>query len=107
MPLPPLTALNFAVITELVTGKKAGRDLREALRVKHGYRRSFPAFYQLMSRLEEQGFVRGEYFNVPIGDQEVRERRYAISGKGTDAWNETRAFYATQALDAGMAAEGV
>ena len=58
--LPPLTHLQFAVLDALGASETSGRELRARLREK-GIKKSGPAFYQLMSRLEEAKYVKGWY----------------------------------------------
>ncbi len=92
MPLPDLTHLQFAVLDVLGAKKRPGREVREGLR-KRGVRKNGPAFYQLMSRLEEAGFVEGWYEQKIIDGQIIKERRYRALGKGLRAWQRTRDFY--------------
>ncbi|MEM1099738.1 MAG: hypothetical protein AAGH92_13245 [Planctomycetota bacterium] len=106
MNLPPYTALQFAVIAELIPGEMEGRDLRKALREKHGIKRSGPSFYNQMSRLEEAGQVKGEYRLKEVGDQHVRARWYKLTGKGTKDYNKTREFYSDTLQVGGAAAAG-
>jgi hypothetical protein len=56
-------------------------------------RRSAPAFYQMMSRLERDRLVEGWYESIVAGDQSVKERRYRITAPGAKAWARTREFY--------------
>jgi hypothetical protein len=81
------------VLGLLRDGDRPGRALREALAV-HGVKRSAPAFYQLMARLERDRLVDGWYQQVAAGDQAVTERRYRLRPTGTKRWNEARDFYA-------------
>jgi hypothetical protein len=60
---------------------------------RYGVRRSGPAFYQLMSRLERECLVEGWYAQISVGDQAVTERRYRITADGTRRWNRAHAFY--------------
>jgi DNA-binding PadR family transcriptional regulator len=94
MPLPPLSSLQFAVIDAIGASERSGREVRERLAAL-GQKKSLPAFYQLMSRLEEAGFVKGWYEPIEVAGQQVKERRYKLTGSGIRAINETRAFYAT------------
>ena len=56
----PLPHLQFAVLAALGSTKRAGREIREELRALD-LKKSGPAFYRLMTRLEEAGFVEGWY----------------------------------------------
>jgi hypothetical protein len=58
-----------------------------------GIRRSGPAFYQMMSRLERARLVEGWYEQVIAGDQAVTERRYRIRPAGLRVYRETAEFY--------------
>ena len=95
--LPTLTHLQFLVIGLLLETPSSGRDLRSRLRA-HGARKSGPAFYQLMARLEESGVVDGRYEQVIVDGQPVRERHYRVAPAGKRAWHATREFYAEVGL---------
>lgn len=90
--LPALTHLQFLVLGGLLAGEQPGRSIRDVI-ASYGARRSGPAFYQMMARLERDNLVEGWYEQVTIGDQAVTERRYRIRPAGSRRWEETRAFY--------------
>jgi DNA-binding PadR family transcriptional regulator len=90
--LPDLTHLQFLILGVLRGDEQPGRVLRDAL-AGYGIRRTGPAFYQLMARLEKDGLVDGWYEQVTVGDQAVTERRYRITAEGKKQWNDARAFY--------------
>lgn len=90
--LPALTHLQFLVLGVLSQDEQPGRVIRQALGT-YGVRRSAPAFYQLMSRLESAGLVTGRYEQVVVGDQAVTERRYRITDDGARMWSRARDFY--------------
>lgn len=90
--LPALTHLQFLVLGGLLGGEQPGRVIRDVV-ASYGARRSGPAFYQMMARLERDGMVEGWYEQVTVGDQAVTERRYRIRPEGSKRWAETRAFY--------------
>lgn len=94
--IPRLTHLQFLVLGLLHDGEQPGRVLRETL-AAHGARRTAPAFYQLMARLERDGLVEGRYEQITVNDQAVTERRYAIRPHGARLWTEARDFYAAAA----------
>jgi DNA-binding PadR family transcriptional regulator len=97
MDMPPLSDLQMLVIEALGSRRLSGRELREALR-QLGAGKSSPAFYQLMSRLEEAKFVEGEYVQKVVDDVAIRERFYRLTGHGARAFHETQQFYASRSL---------
>jgi DNA-binding PadR family transcriptional regulator len=90
--LPALTNLQFLVLGVLRLREQPGRVLREAL-AEYGVRRTAPAFYQLMSRLESAGLVVGRYEQITVGDQAVTERWYRITTDGARQWQRAQTFY--------------
>ncbi len=56
--LPELSHLQFAVLEVLGAAQMSGKDLRTGLS-ELGLKKSGPAFYQMMARLEEAKFVEG------------------------------------------------
>jgi hypothetical protein len=90
--LPPLTHLQFVVLGALIDGEQPGRVVRDAM-ATFGVRRSAPAFYQMMARLERAKLVEGWYEQITVGDQAVTERRYRLRPAGQKLWEATRAFY--------------
>ena len=91
--LPEITHLQFLVLGSLRGGELPGLTIRRML-TDHGIRRSGPAFYQMMSRLEESELVRGRYRQKVTGGQTVTERRYEPTSAGSAAWEKTCEFYA-------------
>src|SRR3954451_19839409 len=92
MPLPELTHLQFLVLSTLLDGERSGREVRERL-AEAGERKSGPAFYQFMARLEDAGFVEGWYDQKVVDGQIIKERRYRVTGAGSEAFQDTRGFY--------------
>jgi DNA-binding PadR family transcriptional regulator len=90
--LPAITHLQFLVLGLLLGREQPGREIREVI-AGYGVRRSAPAFYQMMARLERDGLVEGWYEQITAGDQAVTERRYRIKPAGARLWAQTRAFY--------------
>lgn len=90
--LPELTHLQFLVLGMLRSADQPGRALREAL-AGYGFRRTGPAFYQLMARLEQDRLVDGWYERITVGDQAVTERHYRLTADGKRRFSEARAFY--------------
>jgi DNA-binding PadR family transcriptional regulator len=102
--IPEITHLQFLVLGLLRQSPRLGRELRAELG-RHAIRRSGPAFYQMMARLEDAGLVAGEYDQKIVGGQIIKERRYDVTPQGAAAWMLTRDFYLKQiaALDDGIA----
>ena len=69
-----------------------GRTVREALR-DFQVKKSGPAFYQLMARLEDAGLVDGRYSQEIVASQIIRERHYEVTADGATAWEQSRDFY--------------
>jgi DNA-binding PadR family transcriptional regulator len=90
--LPALTHLQYLVLGVLRSEEQPGRVVRHAL-ATYGVRRSPPAFYQLMSRLETAKLVEGWYEQVVVHDQAVTERRYRITPEGVRLWTKANRFY--------------
>lgn len=90
--LPQITHLQFLVLGCLLNDEQPGRIIRETI-AEYGVRRSGPAFYQMMSRLERAKLVEGWYEQIVVGDQAVTERRYRIRPAGARVWRETSEFY--------------
>ena len=104
MPLPEITHLQFLVLSLLGGEELPGRAIREGLTAQ-GERKSGPAFYQFMARLEDAGLVDGWYDQKVVAGQIIKERRYRVTGDGARACDEARNFYATAParLSAGIA----
>jgi DNA-binding PadR family transcriptional regulator len=90
--LPALTHLQYLVLGVLRIDEQPGRLIRQAL-AAYGVRRSGPAFYQLMARMEKSRHVEGWYEPVVVGDQTVTERRYRITPEGARLWARAHGFY--------------
>lgn len=92
----PLTPLQFKIVEFLIKrqaqGPVSGRDLREELG-RLGDKKSAPAFYQLMARMEDAGWVDGDYRHFEDDGYQLRERVYTLKGNGVNAYNATREFY--------------
>ncbi len=90
--LPELSHLQVLVLESLGTAKMRGRDLRAEL-LSRGEKKSGPAFYQLMARLEDSGFVKGEYSQKVVDGQIIKERSYRLTALGERALQSTYDFY--------------
>ena len=96
MRLPDLTHLQFLILGILMDSELAGKEVREQL-AKAGIKKTGPAFYQLMARLEDSNFVKGWYDEKVIDGQRIKERRYKITSGGVRACHQTRDFYLERA----------
>ena len=76
-----LTAMQLAVLFQLMNGELSGRELRERIR-KHGIDKDGPAFYMMMSRLSDAKLVRLINSKKVAGGHRVKERRYDLTGEG-------------------------
>ncbi len=99
--IPRLSHLQFAVLDILGTATMRGKNLRARLS-ERDIRKSGPAFYQMMARLEQAKFVKGWYEQQIIDGQIIKERQYKITGNGIDAYNETKTFYNSHPQVAGV-----
>lgn len=91
--VPLLPNLQFAVLALLCAGEKYGRELRQLMNDQERIRQSLPAFYQLMGRLQEGGFVTVETIEKKLLGQTTRERRYRITELGEVALQKTSRYY--------------
>jgi hypothetical protein len=94
MPLPDITHLQFLVLGSLLDGESSGRKIRENL-AQQGINKTGPAFYQMMARLEDSGFVQGWYNQKIVDGQIIKERQYKITCLGAESWEAVRTFYLT------------
>ncbi len=92
MPLPELTHLQFFVLDLIKSDPHSGRFIRERL-AEEGEKKVGPAFYQLMSRLEENGLVSGWYESFVLDGQTIKERRYEITPHGKRSLKKLQEFY--------------
>jgi len=90
--LPELSHLQFAVLEVLGTAHMSGKDLRTGLS-ELGIKKSGPAFYQMMARMEDAKLVDGSYSQQIIDGQIIKERQYKVTGNGVRASNHTKQFY--------------
>ena len=102
--LPAITHLQFLVLGLLRDHPQAGRDIRAELQ-RHGVRRTAPAFYQMMARLEDASLVEGWYDQKVVDGQLIKERHYRLRPAGTRAWTVTRDFYLARLRAVGAVAE--
>ena len=99
--VPAITHLQFLVLGLLRGGERRGRFIRRALE-RHGVRRSAPAFYQMMARLEDAALLEGWYEQKVIDAQLIKERHYRLRPAGARAWSVTRDFYLARLRAAGV-----
>lgn len=107
MKVPDITHLQFAVLSIIGGTERSGRTIREKL-AEFKVKKTGPAFYQLMARMEENGLVKGWYEQEIIDGQIIKQRFYKAKGKGITAANKAREFYLGAGLDAafGVIAHG-
>jgi len=101
MAFPEVTHLQFKVLASLATGELSGRDLRKAI-AEEGLSQTRASFYQLMSRLEDAGFVEGRYEQTTIDEMTVTERCYQLAAAGRKVLDDALIFY-SQALHSKIA----
>ena len=92
MQLPRLSHLQFLVLGQILGAPTSGIEIRKRL-AEFGAKKSGPAFYQLMARLEDGGLVEGWYEQQIIDAQIIRERHYKITRSGSQGWQGSRDFY--------------
>ena len=92
MTVPKLSNLQFLVLGILRSGPLTGHVIRDQL-AEFGFRKTGPAFYQLMSRLEDAAFVDGWYTQEIVQGQIIRERNYTLQPGGAAAWEVNRDFH--------------
>ena len=90
--LPELSHLQIAVLDAIGPREVTGRELRDRLK-QRGISKSGPAFYQLMSRLEDAKFAEGWYDEKIVSGQRIKERCYRLTGLGEKAMRESANFY--------------
>ena len=90
--VPRLSHLQFLVVGILRRQSVPGREVRERLKA-FGVKKSGPAFYQLMARLEDSGLVEGTYHQEIVDSQIIRERHYTLTADGSRSWEGSRDFY--------------
>jgi DNA-binding PadR family transcriptional regulator len=91
--IPDLTTRQFFVLSLLLDRELEGRALRSSM-AQHGASTGRPAFYRLMSRLEDDKFVEGWYEQREVDGDTVRIRKYRITSAGVRAAEAMRAFVA-------------
>ena len=92
MNFPELSHDQVLILECIGTSDIKGRHLREQL-TQNGRKKSGPAFYQMMSRMEESGYVEGWYEQKIVEGQIIKERTYKMIGKGQRALVETLEYY--------------
>ncbi len=84
-----MSNIEQIILGILLDKEQSGRDTREKL-AKYGETISPPAFYQLMSRLEDQNFIESWDQDKVVKGHQIKERRYRITYKGTCAWKDSQ-----------------
>jgi len=96
--LPPITHRQFLIL-DLIGVKEnvPGAEIRRGL-LEFGEANTSPSFYQSMKRLEDAGFVSGQYeFSTAKDSLDrdgcVREKTYTLTGTGKKVHKECLDFY--------------
>ncbi|TWT63383.1 helix-turn-helix transcriptional regulator [Rubinisphaera italica] len=92
MSLPDVTHLQFFILYLIRNDAHSGRYLRERL-AEEGARKSAPAFYQLMSRMEDAMLISGWYESFVVSGQTIKERKYKITPEGQRTIKFVQQFY--------------
>lgn len=93
--LPEISHLQFAVLDALGASEMSGEELRVQLKERRAIPfKTLPAFYQLMSRLEDAKFVKGWYVDHVVDGQRVRRRFYKLLAEGRRTRDQALSFYA-------------
>lgn len=100
MALPEVTHLQFLVLDLVRDDPHSGRYLRERLS-EEGEKKSAPAFYQMMARLEDSRLISGWYESFVVDGQTIKERKYHITPKGLRAIKAVQDFYGCRTLSHG------
>jgi len=88
--IPRLSHLQFLVVGLLRGRTLPGREIRDGLE-QLDVRKSGPAFYQLMSRLEDGGLVTGQYHQEIVSGQIIRfGNKYKVAIKAHNLVNTDR-----------------
>jgi DNA-binding PadR family transcriptional regulator len=99
--LPTLTHLQFLILDTIGDAQEHyGLEIRTALK-EFGEARNSPSFYQSMRRLEDAGWVHGDYKYRRVQgahnrDEVLRERVYRLTPLGERLHKETLDFYRTR-----------
>ncbi len=86
-----LSSLQFLILGVLLEGDRPGRTIRERL-AEFGESRTGPAFYRLMSRMEDAGLIVGRYDHEVVDGQMIRQRIYRVNATGRRRWEAQRSF---------------
>lgn len=89
--LPQLSGLQFLILRVLGNEVVRGKDLRNRLAEKD-YDVSLPAFYQMMARLEDKGFVHPQKIGA-LDNPSIREVTYYTTIRGIEEIQHTINFY--------------
>lgn len=96
--LPPITHRQFLIL-DLIGEKEnvPGVEIRKGL-LSYGEANTSPSFYQSMKRLEDAGYVTGQYeFSTARDSLDrdgcVREKTYTLTSEGKKVHKECLEFY--------------
>lgn len=95
MAAPRMSSAMVDVLTLLLQAWEDETDVHGWLIMK-SVRRSGPAVYAVLDRLEDAGWVTGVWEKLGPGEQRPRRRFYRLTGAGVEAARERRPVPATQ-----------
>jgi len=90
-----LNQKEFHVLSELLLGEKAGREIHISLCTDVGLI-SGPGFYKMMGKLRTLELVQYRTEKVEVNGHKVREHRYEITAAGKEIFDETALYYASK-----------
>ena len=85
---------QFAILSIIRASEVRGKEIRDHLKKLKISKisKSGPAFYQLMSRMEEAGLVSSKFDQRIIDGQIIKEKKYKIKAKGARSLESTIDF---------------
>ena len=92
MSIPSLSVLQILILDTLGVAEVQSAVLRDKLKLA-GFKKSAPAFYQAMSRLEDAGLVESRYTKRVLHGHTVKEKHFKVTGDGVEAMREAKQFF--------------
>lgn len=87
-----LTCKQAAALRAILANELPGRKVRERM-AKDGIKQSLPAFYILMDRMEDAGYLKGKMECKVVHGQTIRYKVYTITYAGKRALKTTLDFF--------------